>query len=86
MDEGVLSAVVEVAVELVIEDIPKPIFATSLPNGSANVVASDLLQQSNDLSASQHHEVKSLGSQKRTASLPAAVQSTTTLVLSRIVE
>jgi hypothetical protein len=86
LDEGVLSDVVEVAVELVIEGIPKLIFATSVPNGSANVVASDLLQQSNDLSASQHQEVKSLGSQKRIASLPAAVQSTTTLVLSRIIE
>jgi hypothetical protein len=60
MEEGVLSDVVEVAVELVIEGIPKVIFATFVPNGSANVVASDLLQQSNDLSASQHQEVKSL--------------------------
>jgi hypothetical protein len=87
MDEGVLLAVVEVAVELVIADLPSEITALSLPSGSENVVASDLVQQSKEtLLASQHQEFSSLESQRRIASLPAAVPSSTTLVLSRVIE
>jgi hypothetical protein len=87
MDEGVLLAVVEVAVELVIADLPSEITALSLPSGSENVVASDLVQQSKEtLLASQHQEFSSLESQRRIASLPAAVLSSTTLVLSRVIE
>jgi hypothetical protein len=84
MDEEVLSAVEEVTVELVIVDVP--IVATSAPSRSENVVASDSVQQLKDRFASQHQEVKSLLSQKRIASLPAAAPSNTTLVMSRIIE
>ena len=84
MDEGVLSAVEEVTVELVIVDVP--IVATSVPSRSENVVASDSVQQLKDRFASQHQEEKSVGSQNRIASLPAAEPSETKLALSRIIE
>jgi hypothetical protein len=86
MDEGVLLVVVEVAV-VVIADGSDLITAISVPNGSENVVASDLVQQSKEtLFASQHQEVSSLGSQRRIASLPAAEPSNKTLVLLKIIE
>jgi hypothetical protein len=82
MDEGVLSAVVEVVLEVIV-DGSTLITPTSVPNRSENEVASALLQQSKDRLPSQHQEVKSLGSQNRIASLPAAEPSNKTLVLSR---
>ena len=65
----------EVGVE-VLDDGSEPIMATCVPNGSENVVAPDLVQQSKaTLLASQHQEVSSLESQRRIASLPAAEPS-----------
>jgi hypothetical protein len=86
MDEGVLLSVVEAVAE-VIADGSDLVTATSVPNGSEKVVASDLVQQSKEtLFASQHQEASSLGSQRRIASLPAAEPSDTASVLLRIIE
>jgi hypothetical protein len=86
MDEGVLLAVVVGAVRVIAKGSDL-MTATSVPNGSENVVASDLVQQSKAaLFASQHQEVSSLESQRRIASLPAAEPSNTTLVLLRMIE
>jgi hypothetical protein len=83
MDEGVLRGTVKV----ISKDGSDLMTATSVPNGSENVVASDLVQQSKEtLFASQHHEASSFGSQRRIASLPAAEPSNTTLVMFRIME
>ena len=83
MDEGVLRGTVKV----VSKDGSDLMTATSVPNGSENVVASDLAQQSKaTLFASQHHEASSFGSQRRIASLPAAEPSNKTLVPLAMIE